>query len=329
MAEEEELETLKAQLAQLKAWREGVLEGKKTAEVVVRSPVDRKIKRFSGKPEETVNWIEDARCAIQGLSQEDGVAYIYRHLEGVAREEVKLYPESARNTPKKLFEILATAFKDKRSDVQLKRAMYERLQKPGESLRSYSRALLDLSQKLENSVSSKERELMLCEIFSDNVQEKYLRVELKKQLRKIPGISFVDLREIALNISEEDEVRQGSLEETEGVHKVGSMVMAGESVSQGTAGMSSPGMSRLELQMGQLMEMQSQMLDCFRKLMVTTQGKGPRGNQHAGSEMTSPVTAPEQERAYQDSASRLSRNPVTSGETDIQQKAPGEWRGSS
>jgi hypothetical protein len=195
----DEVEVLKSQLEKLEAWKSGVLEGRKAlADVVVRSSVDRKLRRFGGNEEETENWIEDARCVTQGLPDKEAVSVIYRHLEGIAREEVKLYPEGVWDDPDKLFAILRAAFGEKRSSAQLKKLIYERSQRKNESLRSYSRALLDLVQRLDGSV---EKDAMLCEVFCDNVLDKYLRVELKRKFRGNPNIGFIALREFAIQIS--------------------------------------------------------------------------------------------------------------------------------
>ena len=46
---------------------------------------------------------------------------------------------------------------------------------------------------------------MLCEVFCDNVREKYVMVELRKKHREEPSNTFVTLREYALQLSEEED----------------------------------------------------------------------------------------------------------------------------
>lgn len=250
----QEVATLKDKLAQLEAWKSGVLEGRKAlSDVVVRSSVDRKLRRYGGNEEETENWIEDARCVTQGLPNKEAVSVIYRHLEGVAREEVKLYPEGVWDAPDKLFAILRAAFGEKRSSAQLKRLIYERAQRKNESLRSYSRALLDLVQRLDDSV---EKDAMLCEVFCDNVIDKYLRVELKRKLKGHPNIGFIALREFAIQISEEDEVPTKT-----DVHSVQSSAVVSH-VDQSNLRV----LERLEAQMIQMTQMQQQMVGLLGKL---------------------------------------------------------------
>lgn len=264
MATEERLAAARAEVEKLQAWKSGVLEGRKVlSDVVVRTSGERKLKRFSGNEDETEDWIEDAECAIVGLSDKEAVSYLKRHLEGVAREEVKLYPECKWNTPAKLLSILRSAFGEKRSEVQLKKLIYERTQRKHETLRSYSRALQDLVQRLSDKI---DKNAMLCEVFCDNVNDKYLRVELKQKLRDEPNLSFIQLREYALQISEEDaDCCRGSAK-PEVMH-----------VQYGDKGETLPAVSngemsairRLEAQVVNLANLQQQMLEILGHLTCT------------------------------------------------------------
>ena len=86
--------------------------------------------------------------------------------------------------------------------MHLKRLIYERTQRKHETLRNFSRALLDLVNRLDETG---DKDSMLCEVFCNNINDKNLRVELKKKLRETPDIKFIKLREYALQISEEEE----------------------------------------------------------------------------------------------------------------------------
>ena len=250
--------SLREKLQELEAWKAGVLEGRNVlSDIVVRTSVDRKLRRFDGSASETDNWIEDARCAVQGLADKDAISLIYRHLEGVAREEAKLYPEHERDTPNKLFKILSDAFGEKRSSAQLKRLIYERSQRRHESIRSYSRALLDLVQKLDSDV---EKDSMLCEVFSNNVFDKYLRIELKRKLRASPGMSFIALREFALLISEEEEEQCRTSVKSEVCH-----VQSGATPVD-TPTVESAVLNRLEAQMSEISRIQLQMAGILEKI---------------------------------------------------------------
>ena len=67
------------------------------------------------------------------ISKAEEFDFITSHLEGVAKEELKVYPPEDRNDPKKVFEILADAFGEKRSKPQLLKAFYDWSQNNSES----------------------------------------------------------------------------------------------------------------------------------------------------------------------------------------------------
>ena len=77
-------------------------------------------KSIRGNREDTEDWIEDALWVTRSLSAQEAVDFVYRHLEGVAQEELRLYPDTKQNTADKLFKIVETAFGDKCSQAQLK-----------------------------------------------------------------------------------------------------------------------------------------------------------------------------------------------------------------
>ena len=165
--------------------------------------------------------------------------------------------------------------------MQLKKLIYERTQRKHETLRSYSRALLDLVQKLSDKVDRNE---MLCEVFSDNVQDKYLRVELKKKLREEPSLTFIQLREYALQISEEDadccsssvkpevmQVQYGDSEKSAPVESKGEMSAIG----------------RLEAQVSNLANLQQQMLEVLGQLTLSANmSNGPVSTNIAPTQFT-------------------------------------------
>ncbi|CAG2241730.1 unnamed protein product [Mytilus edulis] len=84
-----------------------------------------------------------------------------------------------------------------------------RVQKPNESLREYSYVLMDLMSKITNKDSTwmPNKEKTLCDQFSQNVQDSYLRKHLKQIVRAQSHIPFLDLREEAIMWSEEEEYK--------------------------------------------------------------------------------------------------------------------------
>ncbi|KAK3727597.1 hypothetical protein QZH41_005921 [Actinostola sp. cb2023] len=156
-------------------------------------PRERKIKTFSGRPkdgssEQTIEeFIEEVKTIIgaRDMSKAEQLDFITSHLEGAAKEELKVYPEEDRRDPKKVFEILGDAFGEKRSKPQLLKAFYDRRQKDGESLREFSHALSELWTRVvkKDTKCSADSDTMLRDQFADNVRDALLRKELKRSIK--------------------------------------------------------------------------------------------------------------------------------------------------
>ena len=66
-----------------------------------------------------------------------------------------------------------SAFGENRSNAQLKRELYDRVQGNRESVREFSRALLEISEELTDQVESKDN--MLIEVFCENMLEPQIK----------------------------------------------------------------------------------------------------------------------------------------------------------
>lgn len=173
---------------------------------------DRKIKTFAGirNEDNTVEeFIENIQSVIKARKMPvgDQSDYISAHLEGLAKEEIKLHCSSERDTAEKIYALLREAFGERRSLPQLLRNFYERRQKEGESLRSFSHALSELLERViaKNPTAIPDRDQALRDQFSDNVREPMLRKELKRMARTETSCRFLQVREEALRWAEEEE----------------------------------------------------------------------------------------------------------------------------
>jgi hypothetical protein len=170
--------------------------------VSVRMAPTRKLDKFSGdEPDKTDDWIEDARSVLSTIPEDEKVNFLIGSITGVAREEIKFAEDEKKNTVDKIFTILRDNFGEKRSDAQLKTALYDRCQRDSETVRHYSRSLLEIVNKLRNK--SKNNEL-LVEVFSENLSDVYVRREVKRKLREDPGIKFAALRDLAIQFAEDE-----------------------------------------------------------------------------------------------------------------------------
>jgi hypothetical protein len=214
MADLEELQTKVAQLEQ-----------QLSQKMTVRVTHQRKLNRFSGNSN-VDDWIEDAKTIIESVPVDEQLNFILSYLEGVAREEVRFAEEEDKNSVTKIFKILKEHFGEKRTDAQLKSVLYERIQKPDETVRQFSRHLLELVSKLKTNVGHNR---LLIEVFCENLKDVYVRREVKKKLRDSPNIKFSALRDFAIQLAEDEvEVRSASAD----THTVSSNVQSSVGDSQ-------------------------------------------------------------------------------------------------
>ena len=82
--------------------------------------------------------------SARDMSRGEKLDFITSHLEGAAREEVRLFPKEDRENPDHILDILLEAFGEKRSLTQLLKLFYERRQRDGESVRVYSHSFREL-----------------------------------------------------------------------------------------------------------------------------------------------------------------------------------------
>ena len=187
--------------------------GQTESQKIVVLPCERRLKKFSGQKTEgqqTVeDFVEELRAAMQAREMAKGekLDFIKSHLEGPAKEEVRLFPKEDRENPDRLLEILLDSFGERRSLPQLLKLFYERKQRDSETLRAFSHSLREL---LHHALKVDKKAVVdpdhtLRDQFANSVRDGMLRRELRKFVRKHPSISFLDVREEALRWSEEEE----------------------------------------------------------------------------------------------------------------------------
>lgn len=188
------IEDLTARIAQL--------ETQLAQKTSVKVTHQRKLERFSGKVKsKTDDWIEDAKAILRSVAEDEKVPFLLGHLESVAREEIKFAEETDKDTVDKIFKILEDNFGEKRTDAQLKTLLYEQCQKPPQTVREFSRELLELASKMK---SQEGREAMLIEAFKENLSDSYVRREVKKKHKDTPNIKFTALRDFAIDLAEDE-----------------------------------------------------------------------------------------------------------------------------
>ncbi|XP_078333603.1 uncharacterized protein LOC144625635 [Crassostrea virginica] len=173
----------------------------------------RNVPTFSGNEDNdrisVDDWIEEIQNVMKSrhMNKEETIDFIYSHLTGLAKEEIKYRSNKERRDPTKVLRILSEAFGEKQGITVIQRNFFDRKQREGESLREYSYALLSLLKKItvKNADIIPNPDLTLCEQFAQNVNDNSLRRELKRLIRQHPEMNFLDFRDEAILYSEDEE----------------------------------------------------------------------------------------------------------------------------
>lgn len=228
---EEELQQLREQLSQLKADNErlrregvpaqagtsGVTQAPSTSagnaqslgahspsvERVLVMSRDRKCPSFNGKSGLSIDeWIDEVQACMRArhLSARDQAFFIFDHLEGEARNEIKFRPAEDRGDPDKILEILRELYGCSQPYVMLQQAFFSRKQHEGETLQEFSLALMSLMEQVKlcapggvpNAV------VLLRDQFVEHVIDGALRRDLKRFVRTCPTATLLDVRAEAL-----------------------------------------------------------------------------------------------------------------------------------
>lgn len=171
-------------------------------ERLVFVPRDRKCPVFKGGSGNIDEWEEEVRACMRArhLSRADQAFFIYDHLEGDARVEIKHRPSDEREDPDKVFAILHDLYGCSQSYVSLQETFFSRKQQDGESLLEFSLALMNLMGKVKKAAegSVPNAEVMLRDQFIEHVYDGSLRRELKQLVRRQPASTLLDVRSAAI-----------------------------------------------------------------------------------------------------------------------------------
>nr|XP_021327606.1 uncharacterized protein LOC110438779 [Danio rerio] len=177
--------------------------GPSSTERFVFVPRDRKCPKFSGRSGIDINeWVEEAEACmrLRHLSSADRAFFLFDHLEGEAREEIRYRPQSEREDPKRVIQVLRDLYGCTKSYVALQESFFSRRQQEGETLVEFSLALMSLLEKVKGQSphGMPNAEILLRDQFVENVNDCTLRRELKQFVRRQPTATLVDVRGEAL-----------------------------------------------------------------------------------------------------------------------------------
>ncbi|KAG1952466.1 hypothetical protein F2P79_010360 [Pimephales promelas] len=183
-----------------------------TAQPVARAPVterlvfvprDRKCPIFRGRSGiGLAEWIEEVQSCMRArhLSTSDQAFFLFDHLEGEAREEVKFRPTAERESPDKIIAILQELYGCCESYVSLQEAFFSRRQREGETLQEFSLALMSLMTSVKQRAPGDipNADVLLRDQFIEHVLDGALRRELKQYARRQPAATLLEVRAEAI-----------------------------------------------------------------------------------------------------------------------------------
>ena len=132
------------------------------------------------------------------------------HLEGAAREEVRLRPSDERADKTGIYHILRSAIGEGLTSTQALRKFFERRQRERESIQEYSHALMLLLARVERldpeGVPDKDR--LLRDQFLENLRDAQLRRDIKRWARDHPTKTFQQVRDEVQRSVDDDSTPQ-------------------------------------------------------------------------------------------------------------------------
>lgn len=174
-----------------------------TTERLVFVPRDRKCPMFRGRSGiGLTEWIEEVQACMRArhLSTSDQAFFLFDHLEGEARDEVKFRPNAEREDPAKIIAVLQELYGCCESYVALQEAFFSRRQREGETLQEFSLALMSLMTSVKQRAPGDvpNAEVLLRDQFVEHVLDGALRRELKQCVRRQPAATLLEVRAEAI-----------------------------------------------------------------------------------------------------------------------------------
>ena len=150
---------------------------------------------------EVSDWVKDCRLALDASYSSrmpgEQLSFVLQNLDG--KREAKLHVQKDSNVDD-IFRLLIATFSGTKSYTEVQKKFYEHRQNLEESIRDFLYALNELMQKIEQVKleSVHNRNEVLRDHFINGIRDTILRHELKKSVNKMPALTFLDVRMIAM-----------------------------------------------------------------------------------------------------------------------------------
>ena len=214
---EERIQELEVQVKYLQEVRAGSAQG--SAELPSFNPVaperervvylqqDHRCHKFCGNVDSPDSlpieeWIEEVENHTQTkrLSGREKALFVFNHLVGEARIEIKYQSSVVRDDADEIYNVLRELYGSSHSHISLQRKFFNRKQLEGESLLEYSHALMMLLDQVKkcnvNALSNPQ--VVLRDQFCEGVRDRLLSRELKGLVRQHADWSLLDARKEAM-----------------------------------------------------------------------------------------------------------------------------------
>lgn len=247
------------------------------AERFVFVPRDRNCPKFNGRSGIMIEeWVEEAQTCmrLRHLSTSDQAFFLFDHLEGEARDEIRYRPRDEREDPNKIFQALRELYGCTSSYVALQESFFSRKQQDGETLLEFSLVLLNLLEKVKRQSphGMPNADILLRDQFVEHVRDGALRRELKQFVRRQPTARLLDVRSEAMRWE-----REGMPGGTRGRSQ---SVPSAYGIQYGVQGYQPPGGSNLassELrELREMLKKQQQQLNQLTQNVAQIQNLQPR-----------------------------------------------------
>ncbi|CAL9691892.1 unnamed protein product [Knipowitschia caucasica] len=164
---------------------------------------DRKCPLFNGRSGLSLSeWLEEAQACMRArhLSTVEQAFFLFDHLEGEAKVEIKFRPAEERENPKRVTEILQELYGCVQPYVNLQQAFFSRRQEEGETLQEFSLALMALMDQVKQRAPDRvpNSNVLLRDQFTEHVFDSTLRRDLKRFIRDNPTATLLQVRAEAL-----------------------------------------------------------------------------------------------------------------------------------
>lgn len=171
--------------------------------VYIKSEQKLSISKFAGRPEndsdlDVDEWLMDMREHVLSIPSTEGkIEFINDHLIGSAKTEVRLRPAELKKTPEDILKIIEDTYKVQDTVTQLRHKFYERKQNDGETLETYSLALMKLASLIakKEGCDMKTMDKVVTDKFIDGIMDSQIKREVRRFAFENPKLPFIEFRQ--------------------------------------------------------------------------------------------------------------------------------------